>query len=81
MPSTAVRPESILKDLARLWADLGKEDNANEKAGVLRACAIIQQKAGLGCDQRHGYACRRAEAPCATARNASVEVRWWRTDP
>jgi hypothetical protein len=28
---------------------------------VLRACAIIQQKAGLGCDQRHGYACRRAE--------------------
>ena len=32
---------------------------------VLRACASIQQKAGLGCDQRHGYACRRGEAPCA----------------
>jgi glucose-6-phosphate dehydrogenase assembly protein OpcA len=32
----AVRPEKILKDLAKLWVDLAKE----ETAGVLRACAM-----------------------------------------
>ena len=39
MPS-AVQPERILKDLAKLWIDLGKEDHQKGSAGVLRACAM-----------------------------------------
>lgn len=39
MPA-AVRPERILKDLARLWVDLAKEDTEKNAAGVLRACAM-----------------------------------------
>jgi glucose-6-phosphate dehydrogenase assembly protein OpcA len=35
MPAT-VQPESILKELGRLWVDLGKDD----PSGVLRACAM-----------------------------------------
>ena len=38
MPA-AVQPETILKDLAKLWVDLGKED-AQSGSGVLRACAM-----------------------------------------
>ena len=37
---TAVKPERILKDLAKLWIDLGKDDHQKESAGVLRACAM-----------------------------------------
>lgn len=33
--ATAVQPERLLKDLAKLWRDLGKSDE-----GVLRACAM-----------------------------------------
>jgi glucose-6-phosphate dehydrogenase assembly protein OpcA len=39
MPA-AVQPDRILKDLARLWVDLGKEDAKDDAAGVLRACAM-----------------------------------------
>jgi glucose-6-phosphate dehydrogenase assembly protein OpcA len=35
-PVTAVSPESLLKDLRRLWRDLGRD----EDHGVLRACAM-----------------------------------------
>ncbi|MGI8746620.1 MAG: glucose-6-phosphate dehydrogenase assembly protein OpcA [Bryobacteraceae bacterium] len=38
--AAAVRPEKILKDLAKLWVDLGKEDSQKGSAGVLRACAM-----------------------------------------
>src|SRR5947209_9729460 len=38
--ATAVQPERILKDLAKLWVDLGKEDSQKGSAGVLRACAM-----------------------------------------
>ena len=37
MPA-AVQPETILKDLAKLWVDLGKEEQSG--SGVLRACAM-----------------------------------------
>ena len=37
---TAVQPETILKDLAKLWIDLGKEDTHTGSGGVLRACAM-----------------------------------------
>lgn len=36
MTITAVRPEKILKELGKLWVDLGKQ----EQNGVLRACAM-----------------------------------------
>jgi glucose-6-phosphate dehydrogenase assembly protein OpcA len=39
MPA-AVQPERILKDLARLWIDLGKEDQQKGSAGVLRASSM-----------------------------------------
>ena len=36
-----VQPETILKDLARLWVGLGKEEDATAAGnGVLRACAM-----------------------------------------
>ena len=35
----AVQPETILKDLAKLWVDLAKQD-APSGTGVLRACAM-----------------------------------------
>jgi glucose-6-phosphate dehydrogenase assembly protein OpcA len=38
--SAAVKPERILKDLAKLWIDLGKEDHQKEAAGVLRSCSM-----------------------------------------
>lgn len=38
--AAAVQPERILKDLAKLWVDLGKEDSQKGSAGVLRACAM-----------------------------------------
>src|ERR1700681_4932825 len=38
--AAAVQPERILKDLAKLWVDLGKEDSEKGSAGVLRACAM-----------------------------------------
>lgn len=40
MMAAAVRPEKILKDLAKLWVDLGKEDSQKGSASVLRACAM-----------------------------------------
>ena len=40
MATAAVQPERILKDLAKLWIDLGKEDSQKGSAGVLRACAM-----------------------------------------
>lgn len=38
--SAAVQPENILKDLQKLWIDLGKQDSGKNTAGVLRACAM-----------------------------------------
>jgi glucose-6-phosphate dehydrogenase assembly protein OpcA len=38
--ATSVQPERILKDLAKLWIDLGKDDQQKGSAGVLRACAM-----------------------------------------
>lgn len=38
--AAAVRPDKILKDLAKLWVDLGKQDSEKDSAGVLRACAM-----------------------------------------
>lgn len=38
--ATSVRPELILKQLAKLWVDLGKEEVEPGSAGVLRACAM-----------------------------------------
>ena len=38
--ATAVKPERILKDLAKLWNDLSKQDNQKGSSGVLRACAM-----------------------------------------
>ncbi|MDP8979793.1 MAG: glucose-6-phosphate dehydrogenase assembly protein OpcA [Acidobacteriota bacterium] len=37
---TVVRPENLLKDLARLWVDLGRQDNGSGTSGVIRACAM-----------------------------------------
>jgi len=39
MPA-AVQPETILKDLAKLWVDLAKDDATEGSAGVIRACAM-----------------------------------------
>ena len=39
MPAT-VQPETILKDLAKLWVDLNKEDSKAGSGGVIRACAM-----------------------------------------
>jgi glucose-6-phosphate dehydrogenase assembly protein OpcA len=39
MPA-AVQPERILKDLAKLWIDLGKDDQKKGSAGVLRSCSM-----------------------------------------
>ncbi len=36
----SVKPERILKDLAKLWADLAKDDGQPGSSGVLRACAM-----------------------------------------
>jgi glucose-6-phosphate dehydrogenase assembly protein OpcA len=38
--AATVEPERILKDLARLWADLGHAEHEEGVAGVLRACAM-----------------------------------------
>ena len=38
--AAAVQPEKILKDLAKLWVDLEKDDSQKKSAGVLRACAM-----------------------------------------
>jgi glucose-6-phosphate dehydrogenase assembly protein OpcA len=40
MSATAVHPEKILKELANLWVDLGKEDAAKSANGVVRACSM-----------------------------------------
>ncbi len=40
MPTTAVHPEQILKELANLWVELGKEDAAKSSNGVIRACSM-----------------------------------------
>lgn len=40
MATATVQPEKILKDLAKLWVDLAKEDQQKGSAGVLRACAM-----------------------------------------
>src|SRR6267378_3692219 len=37
---TVVQPEKLLKDLARLWVDLGKQDAEKGSSGVIRACAM-----------------------------------------
>src|SRR5436190_23704683 len=37
---TAIKPEKILKELAKLWVDLAKEETDKNSAGVLRACAM-----------------------------------------
>ncbi len=37
---TAVQPEKILKELANLWVDLGKEDATKAASGVIRACSM-----------------------------------------
>ena len=34
------RPEKILKELAKLWVDLAKEETDKNSSGVLRACAM-----------------------------------------
>ena len=36
----SVKPERILKDLAKLWTDLAKDDGQPGSSGVLRACAM-----------------------------------------
>lgn len=38
--AAAIRPERILKDLAKLWVDLAKEEGDKNSSGVLRACAM-----------------------------------------
>lgn len=38
--STTVAPEKILKELAELWVDSGKQGQAEGGAGVLRACSM-----------------------------------------
>ena len=37
---TAVQPEKILKELANLWVDLGKQDSTDSANGVIRACSM-----------------------------------------
>jgi len=38
--STTISPDKILKDLAELWVDSGKQEQAEAGAGVLRACSM-----------------------------------------
>jgi hypothetical protein len=38
--AVSARPERILKDLAKLWVDLGKDDHQKGSAGVLRASSM-----------------------------------------
>jgi hypothetical protein len=38
--AATVKPEQILKDLAKLWIELAKEDTHQAGGGVLRACAM-----------------------------------------
>ncbi len=38
--ANAIKPERILKDLAKLWVDLAKEEGEKNSSGVLRACAM-----------------------------------------
>src|SRR5258707_14846743 len=37
---TLVQPEKLLKDLVRLWVDLGRQDTGKGSSGVIRACAM-----------------------------------------
>ncbi|MBZ5593940.1 MAG: glucose-6-phosphate dehydrogenase assembly protein OpcA [Acidobacteriia bacterium] len=38
--SATIQPETILRELAELWVSLGKESDATQSSGVLRACAM-----------------------------------------
>jgi glucose-6-phosphate dehydrogenase assembly protein OpcA len=38
--NSAIQPEAILRDLTELWVTLGKENDGDSSAGVLRACAM-----------------------------------------
>ena len=38
--ATAIRPEKILKELAKLWVDLAGDQTDKSSSGVLRACAM-----------------------------------------
>lgn len=40
MSTTVVAPERLLKELSALWVSYGKEGDAGNSAGVLRACSI-----------------------------------------
>ena len=40
MSTTTVQPEKILKELANLWVDLGKQDSTDSANGVIRACSM-----------------------------------------
>ena len=56
--NTAIRPESILKDLQRQWEELAAQETDSPKsAGVLRACAmtliVACRTSGEALDARH----------------------------
>src|SRR5579872_349605 len=38
--TTTINPERILRELSELWVSLGKESEADQGSGVLRACAM-----------------------------------------
>ena len=40
MAVTAVQAESILKELGRVWAELGQDSAAEQGSAVMRSCAI-----------------------------------------
>ena len=48
--ATAVQPEKILKELANLWVDLGKQDSTDAANGVIRACSMTLLIASSGGD-------------------------------
>ena len=55
MPTAAIEPEKILKDLRNLWSDLGR--NADVAGGVLRACGmtlVVAAESAADCQElRH----------------------------
>ncbi len=55
MPTAAIEPEKILKDLRNLWSDLGRD--AEVSGGVLRACGmtlVVAAESAADCEElRH----------------------------
>ena len=69
---TTVAPEQILKELAALWVDSGKQGQAEGGTGVLRACSmtLLVLAEAREDTQSLGESTRRARFWCGSAARA-----------